>query len=142
MRQSVHSLANTMAENTIEENITEEIDNRTLGEITRSKRVELDLSLRDLAKIIRKAPSYVSDIENDRRVPAEEVIRDIAQALELDADDLMARAGRFGADAERYMKRNPAAGVLLRRISSMRLGENALQQLLDEAERLGDSGKE
>ncbi len=124
------------------ENIIEETDNRTLGDVTRSRRVALDLSLRDLAKIIRKAPSYVSDIENDRRVPSEEVIREIAQALELDADDLMARAGRFGVDAERYMKRNPAAGVLLRRISSMKLGENALQQLLDEAARLGTSGKE
>lgn len=116
----------------------EPTDNKSLGEIIRDRRVELDLSLRDLAKIIAKAPSYLSDIENDRRTPAEDVIRDIARALDLDADDLMARAGRFGAEADRYMRKNPAAGVLLRRISDMKLGEGALQKLLDEADRLGE----
>ena len=116
----------------------EATDNRSLGDVVRDRRVERDLSLRDLAKIIGKAPSYLSDIENDRRTPAEEVIRDIARALELDANDLMARAGRFGADAERYMKKNPAAGVLLRRISDMKLSEGALQKLLHEVDRLGE----
>lgn len=113
-------------------------DNRSLGEVVRDQRVERDLSLRDLAKIISKAPSYLSDIENDRRVPAEEVIRDIAEALELDADDLMARAGRLGAEADRYMRKNPAAGVLMRRISDMKLTEEALWKLLHEADRLGE----
>lgn len=64
--------------------------NKTLGEIIRDKRIEKYLSLRDLAKLISIAPSYLSDIENDRRVPAEEIIRNIVQALDLDADDLMA----------------------------------------------------
>jgi len=111
--------------------------NKTLGEIIRDKRIEKDLSLRDLAKLISIAPSYLSDIENDRRVPAEEIIRSIAQALDLDADDLMARGGRFGDEAERYLKKHPAAGILLRRISTTRLSDDDLGKLLKEANRLG-----
>jgi transcriptional regulator with XRE-family HTH domain len=90
---------------------------KPLGETIRNKRVELDLSLRDLAKRLQLTPSYLSDIENDRRVPAEEVIRNIAQVLELDFDLLMARAGRFGDEAIRYMKRNPSVGVLFGRLA-------------------------
>lgn len=111
--------------------------NKTLGEVIRDRRVEKDLSLRDLAKLINIAPSYLSDIENDRRVPAEEIIRNIAQVLDLDADDLMARGGRFGDEADRYLKKHPAAGILLRRISTTRLNEDDLGKLLKEAERLG-----
>ena len=116
--------------------------NKTLGEAVRDRRVEKDLSLRDLAKLIDIAPSYLSDIENDRRVPSEEIIHNIAQALDMDADDLMARSGRLGEEAERYMKKHPAAGILFRKISTTRLNEDDLRKLLKEADRLGQDREE
>jgi transcriptional regulator with XRE-family HTH domain len=112
-------------------------DGRSLGEVLRSKRVETDVSLRDLAKRLGLAPSYLSDIENDRRVPSEDVLQRIAAELNLKFDDLMARAGRFGDDAERYMKQHPTAGALFRRISDKRLPDEDLKRLLTTVERMG-----
>ena len=112
-------------------------DGRSLGEVLRSRRVETDVSLRDLAKKLGLAPSYVSDIENDRRVPSEDVLQRLAAELGLRFDDLMARAGRFGDDAERYMKQHPAAGALFRRISDKRLPDEDLKKLLTTVEKMG-----
>jgi transcriptional regulator with XRE-family HTH domain len=110
---------------------------RTLGEFLRDARVAADLSLRDLAKQLDVSPSYLSDIENDRRVPAEDVLRALAEHLTLDADTLLAMAGRFGEETERYMKKHPAAGILFRKISSKNLSDDALQKLLETADELG-----
>jgi len=109
----------------------------TLGDTIREARIARKRSLRDLAKALKITPSYLSDIENDRRIPSEDVLRSIADLLELEFDDLMALAGRFGEDAERYMRRHPTAGALFRRISEEKLSEEALQRLLKQAERLG-----
>ena len=93
--------------------------------------------LRPFAEELELAPSYLSDIENDRRVPSEEVMKRIAGKLGLDFDHLMALAGRFGEEAERYIKKNPAAGVLFRRISQGNLREEELKKLLEMTEKLG-----
>lgn len=110
----------------------------TLGDRVRAARVRAGLSLRDLAKQLDKAtPSYLSDIENDRRVPSEKVLLNLSRILELDFDELMGAAGRFGEDTDRYLRRQPTAGVLMRRLSQQNLDEDALELLLKQAERLG-----
>lgn len=91
--------------------------NRTLGDEIRAARVRKDLSLRELARMLELAPSYLSDIENDRRVPSEEVLASLARALEMDFDHVMGMAGRFGEEAERLLRRTPTSGVLFRRLS-------------------------
>lgn len=112
-------------------------DGRTLGEVLRDARVAADLTLRALAKKLSITPSYISDIENDRRVPSEDVLQKLAAELKLKFDELMARAGRVGDQAERYMKQHPSAGVLFRRISDKRLPEEDLRKLLTQVERMG-----
>jgi transcriptional regulator with XRE-family HTH domain len=109
----------------------------TLGEVLREARVKAGTTLRDFAKVLDLAPSYVSDIENDRRIPSEDVLRRLAEELGLRFDDLMARAGRVGGDAERYLKRHPTAGMLFRRISDKRLPDEDLQKLLSTVEKMG-----
>ena len=94
------------------------------------------LSLRALARQLEVAPSYLNDIENDRRVPSEPVLMRIAAELGLDADLLLAAAGRVGEGAREYMKANPTAGVLFRRVSDAGLDEQALKKLLDQAEQI------
>ena len=111
-------------------------DGRSLGEVVRDARVVASLSLRDVAKKLDLAASYLSDIENDRRVPSEEVTRSLADFLGLNFDDLMALAGRFGQDAERYLKRTPTAGMLFRKISEYKLPDEDLKKLLDDIEKL------
>lgn len=115
---------------------------KTFGDVLREARVELGFGLREFAKKLGKTPSYLSDIENDRRVPAEEVIADLARLLDLDFDDLMARAGRLGKGAVRYMQRNPEAGVLFRRISKAGFDKDELAKLLQRAETLEKKKKE
>jgi transcriptional regulator with XRE-family HTH domain len=105
-------------------------DNRTLGEVIHDARVKLKLSLRDVAKKLDLTPSYLSDIENNRRIPSEEVLGRLAKLLHLDYDDLMARAGRFGEDAVRYMMRTPAAGVLFRRLAQEQASGDTIEKLL------------
>jgi transcriptional regulator with XRE-family HTH domain len=115
---------------------------QTLGETIQQARIAAGPSLRETAKALGITPSYLSDIENDRRVPSEEVLRTIADRLRLDFDHLMALAGRFGEQADRYLKRHPAAGMLFRRISETNLSDEALQLLLEKARELGKKGQD
>ncbi len=108
----------------------------SLGQQIRDARVAADLSLREFARRLGRAPSYLNDIEHDRRVPSEPVLRQISVELKLDADLLLAAAGRVGEGAERYMRSNPTAGVLFRRVSDAGLGEQDLKQLLQHAEKM------
>jgi len=108
----------------------------TFGARIRSGRLAKELTLRELARRIEKAPSYLNDIEYDRRVPSEPVVRELCRVLDLDVDVMLAAAGRVGEGAEAYMKSNPTAGVLFRRVSEAKLGEHDLQDLLNRADDL------
>src|SRR5579884_1996319 len=94
---------------------------QTLGECLRTRRVSKGYGLRKFAAQLEITPSYLSDIETDRRIPSEEVLRSIASLLGLELDELMARAGRLGDEAEKYLRHRPEAGVLFRRISQKNL---------------------
>lgn len=107
---------------------------RSLGETIRATRLQTRHSLRVMAKALAITPSYLSDIENDRRVPSEEVLHRLAGMLRLDFDHLMAIAGRFGEDAERYLRKHPTAGMLFRKITERNLRDDELLKLLDEVE--------
>lgn len=110
-------------------------DSKSLGDLIREARTPKG-SLRDFAKKLDITPSYLSDIENDRRIPAEEVLRRIAELLELNFDELMAKAGRFGDDADRYMRKHPTVGVLFRKLSESKAPDDDLAKLLKKAEEL------
>ena len=108
---------------------------QSLGEVLRDARVAKDMSLRALAGQLDITPSYLSDIENDRRIPAEDVLASLSGALGLDFDDLMALAGRFGEEAERYLRKQPTAVKLFRRISAANLDEDQLRAMIDDVEK-------
>ncbi len=109
---------------------------RTLGQMLRDTRVAKGLGLRELARRVNLTPSYVSDIENDRRVPAEDVLRKLGTELDLSFDDLMSKAGKLGDQAERYIKDVPEAVTLFRRISEKQLSPQQLAELRKVADRL------
>ena|SRR5438445_375169 len=106
----------------------------TLGDRIRRRRIELSLGLRALAADLGVRPSYVSDIENDRRVPSEDVLKAIGTRLELDYDELMALAGRFGEETDRYLRRTPAAGALFRRLSERGYSDDQVRKILRQIE--------
>ena len=111
----------------------------TLGDRVRRGRVASEIGVRALAADLGVSPSYISDIENDRRVPSEEVLRALSTRLELDFDELMALAGRFGDDAERYMRRTPAVGLLFRRLHQEGYSDAKVREIIS---RLDDSSSE
>lgn len=102
----------------------------SLGELINSNRVNRRLGLRALARSIDIAPSYLSDIENDRRVPSEEVLIRISEVLDIDFNILMREAGRLGKDAEQYIRDNELAVQLFRRIADSQLDQEGLKALL------------
>jgi transcriptional regulator with XRE-family HTH domain len=116
--------------------MTSKASKPTLGQQIRDARVAAELSLRALARQLEVAPSYMNDIENDRRVPSEAVLLRIASGLGLDSDRLLAAAGRVGEGAQEYIKANPTAGVLFRRVSDAGLDEKGLKRLLEQAEEM------
>ena len=116
--------------------MTSKASKPTLGQQIRDARVAAGLSLRALARQLEVAPSYMNDIENDRRVPSEAVLLRIASTLDLDPDRLLAAAGRVGENAQEYIKANPTAGVLFRRVSDAGLDETGLKRLLEQAEEM------
>lgn len=107
-------------------------NDNTLGEFLRNARIAKERSLRNLAESLQVTPSYLSDIENDRRVPAEDVLGRLATLLNLDVDEVMVRAGRFGEHAERYIKQEPEAVRLFRRISEAGLTADQLRKLQEQ----------
>ncbi len=101
----------------------------TLGTYIRRARVRLGINLRELASRLAITPSYLSDIENDRRVPAHAVLEAISQHLGLDLNELLARAGRLDPETQEYLRRSPAAIRLFRRIAAHGLDEADLARL-------------
>lgn len=115
---------------------------KSLGDHIRTARIEKGLGLRELARLIDKAPSYVSDIEYDRRVPSEAVLRALCDELGLDFDRMLALAGRLGDEADRYLKRQPAAGILLRRAQETGMKDDDLRKLIAQVERMARQRRE
>jgi transcriptional regulator with XRE-family HTH domain len=111
---------------------------RSLGEQIHDARIEHKLSLRGLAAKIERAPSYINDIEHDRRIPSEEVLARIATELDLNIDLLLAAAGRVSEGSQSYLQENPTAGVLFRRVSDAALSPQDLSKLLEQAQSLID----
>ena len=102
----------------------------SLGDLINKARVDKRLGLRALARKLDIVPSYLSDIENDRRVPSEAVLRKMSQLLDLDFDVLMQQAGRLGEHAEQYLRQDQLAGQLFRRIAESQLDRKGLEGLL------------
>jgi transcriptional regulator with XRE-family HTH domain len=114
---------------------------KTLGDVIRDARVDAKKGLREFSRDLGIAPSYQSDIENDRRVPAEDVLRKVADALALNFDELMMLAGRIGEKVERFLRRSPEAGKLFRKITEKNLSESEVRKLSEKADEF-DAKKE
>ena len=107
-----------------------------LGRTIRDARVDNRLSLRELAKRLGISPTHLSDVENDRRVPSEALLKALAGNLGLDFDQLMVMIGRVYSVTEEYVRQVPEAVSLFRKVSERRLTADELKALERQAERL------
>lgn len=101
----------------------------TLGMIIRWNRECRMLGLREVARRVGISPSYLSDIELDRRQPADLVLREIAREIGMDAEELSCRSGRLGPEAVDYLRRHPRMVILINRIASRGLTEDVMQEM-------------
>ena len=101
----------------------------TLGGELRQARNARGLSLQQLAVRVQKTQAYLSDIELNRRIPAETVMADLARELEFDLDRLMALGARLGADTEAYLKEHPLAVEVVRAMARTELNDDQLREL-------------
>jgi transcriptional regulator with XRE-family HTH domain len=107
----------------------------TLGETIREAREAVG-GLRECAARLDISPCYLCDIELDRCVPSEDVLEAIARLTGLDLALLLAMAGRFGDVADRYLKREPLVGELIRRIAKAQLSRTDIGRLIQYAAEL------
>ena len=86
------------------------------GAFIRRQRLAKGIGLREMAKMIGVNPTYLSKVERDEFAPpAEDRVKSIAELLDLDPDELLARAGKVASDLTEIIKRRPReAGIFLR----------------------------
>jgi transcriptional regulator with XRE-family HTH domain len=85
-----------------------------LGEFIRSQRHLANLSLRDLADRTHVSNPYLSQIERGLHQPSVRVLKAIADALNLSAETLLARAGLLGDEDETRAETPPSTEDAIR----------------------------
>ena len=80
-----------------------------LGKLIRNLRKQKGLSLRQLAEKVSVSFVNIAHIENGRVVTSEEVIKELAEALDYDVDKLLARADSINEDVKNIIKKLPNA---------------------------------
>ncbi len=98
----------------------------TFGELVRSRREALrkedsSYSVRQVAARVDVEPSYLSKVERDVVAPpSEETVVRLAAELDLDADVLLAMAGKVSGDLKDVIRRRPKLfGELLRQLEDI-----------------------
>jgi HTH-type transcriptional regulator, competence development regulator len=99
---------------------------RVLGEFLRRRREELRASdarysVRQVAERVGIEPSYLSKVERDiGSPPSEETLVRLAAELELDADVVLALAGKVSRDLRDVIRRRPQLfGQLIRELKHL-----------------------
>jgi transcriptional regulator with XRE-family HTH domain len=72
-----------------------------LGEFIRLQREIANMSLRQLGELADVSNAYLSQVERGLYQPSAQVLKGIADALHISAEELYARAGLLDGDAER-----------------------------------------
>ena len=106
----------------------------TFGSYIRKLRIKNDIGQRELAKKIGVAPSYLNDIEkNKRTAPKTQLIKKLSVILKADLDLLYDLAGNskktVAPDVVDYIENNPDIVSLLRAAKSNKLGNDEIKEL-------------
>ena len=86
-----------------------------MGERIKELRLEIGISLRQLALKIGKSPAFMSDVELGRRYPSDDVLTDIAKVLNVAEDELRSLDTRSSLDdIKKLAQRDPNWGMAFR----------------------------
>ena len=81
----------------------------TFGLLIRKLRKAKKLTLRELAELVDVSYVNIAHIENGRSGASRKVIKKLAEALNYDADKLLAAADEIGEDVEKIIRKIPSA---------------------------------
>ena len=106
----------------------------TFGSYIRRLRIKNDIGQRELAKQIGVAPSYLNDMEkNKRTAPRTELIKKLSIKLKADLNLLYDLAGNskktVAPDIVDYVENNPKIVSLLRTAKSSKLSDDEIEEL-------------
>ena len=104
------------------------------GSYIRRLRMKNDIGQRELAKKIGVAPSYLNDIEkNKRTAPRIELIKKLSVILKADLDLLYDLAGNskktVAPDIVNFIENNPKIISLLRALKNCKLKDDEIEEL-------------
>lgn len=107
----------------------------TLGKTIRAARTAAEMTLDDLAGELDIAEASLSNIERDRSIPSEDLLRRLALALNLDADELRAMAGKLTEEEWAFVKRTPSVVKLLGAMMAAGFGGKEVEKLVKQVEK-------
>lgn len=90
-------------------------EGKGFGEAIKGRRRERRLTQRQVAERLEIDVTYLSKLENARgEVPSENLVKDLARELEMDAEELLALAGRVPTEIRELAKSDPEFARFLR----------------------------
>ena len=106
----------------------------TFGSYIRRLRIKQDIGQRELAKKIGVAPSYLNDIEKEKRTaPKNEQIKKLSTILKADLSTMYDLAGNskqtIASDIEEFIKDNPNIISLIRTVKESKISNEEIRQL-------------
>lgn len=102
----------------------------TFGSILKKLRLDNGIGLRELAKMIGKSPSYLSEIESNRvPPPSVAMIVDIAEALGGHRNELLSAASKIDPQLTDYVAHQPEAADFLRKAQEYGFNREDWQKL-------------
>lgn len=107
---------------------------KTFGDFVRERRAARDMSLREFAKKLGDvSPAHISDIENGRRHPSDELLKKMAHLLGVTMQELQKHDARPPVDElKRMADRNPTYGFALRKLAESKVNADELLSYIDE----------
>ena len=106
---------------------------KTFGDFVRERRDARDLSLREFAKKLGDiSPAHISDIENGRRHPSDELLKKMAHVLGVSLSEFHKHDSRPPMDElKRMADRDPTYGFALRKLAETRLDSTELLNFIE-----------
>ena len=108
---------------------------KTLGQKIKELRDELDLSLRELAQRIEgrsASATHLSDIEQGHRYPSDELLVNIAKALQTNVDELKRYDSRAPLDEiKKLTEFDPNYGFALRKLVDKKFSSDEIMKFVD-----------
>ena len=110
------------------------VKKKSFGLLIRESRIKQGFGQRELAAKVGVAPSYLNDIEKEKRsAPKSIVIKKIAKLLKIDINTLNDLAGiskgNVAPDIREYLENNPKVASLIRTIKENNLDEDQIEKI-------------